>query len=801
MIKRVHLRNFKAHIDFNREFKDFTVILGRNNAGKSTILEAISKTLYADKESFGENYVRRGVKGGFRIVLELEYGWKVELSYSPKIIRVYKDNKYVPDGLRMLRRILGFPESKEKFDFLGYIKQGSLDKFGKSLYDEMKEYMGVNFPDKVIKSAERIYKDVKNKRKGILKELNYSNDTLLAKDLKLLRVENHTRWCEIRRIERIQKNTERRLSEIKGKKEKLQNELDSLKRIRDKKIGLNARKMDLERRKMEALKDLKELEGRILKDLPTDIVYLEKLRDFLKYWNELRESEEDAAKYESLRSEYEKIKSEKTEKINGLKRTLDALRVIYRIFENAYKCLQNISEENLKADVRDIERMMSELEREKEEVIRDKGHYEKKMESLLSSGSVCPVCEEPLPPEKREKLIKDTRKILKILKEKEASLGERISSLNKERENLRRLHEFLSQISSYSESLRDIEDFIESWLSRFIEEPTSVLSEIKSLGIKLRNDLEKLENESKEIEKRYSENLKILEESYAKYKYAKNKLERIPEKNGMMKFINYKVEDVNEQIVICEEYIRKKKELEKIEKELSEIESVLKEMRDIDKDIETLEKSLKNYMEEEEELYRKLQSMQHEKDELLRVYYEVKSNYEKLREGYERYRLAGLKMRNIEKFISDVERARRNFILTLKREFERILNEYFIDMFGFSNRYVKIEVDENFEPVFYTLEGVKVQRGNSLSVNMAGLSGGERTALGLAYKLALRRCIGNSLKLIMLDEPTTHLDSERRESVWRILSKLHKEENVQIVVVTHDELVEDIISKENIIRI
>lgn len=813
MIKRVRLRNFKVHIDFNREFKDFTVILGRNNAGKSTILEAISKTLYADNESFGINYVRRGVREGFIINLELEDGWKVELSYPPKTIRVYRDSKYVPDGLKALRRALGLPEKKNEFDFLGYIKQGSLDEFNQNKFDEVKKHLGINFPDKVIKCAERIEGDLEKKMKEILGDLGYpkkiernlknkKNDdgiTLLARDLKSLRVRDHTLSCEIRRIERIRKNIEKTLNEIREEKDKVQKELEDLRRIREKRIELSARKEHLEERKRRIVKEMEELESRFLKELPVDVSYLKRLRDFLKYWNEMKDTEEDAKNYESLRNEYERIKSEKNEKKSELNNTLQNLRNVYNMFNNAHKYLKDISNENLKSDVQDIERKIDELEKEKERIIGERGHYKKRRESLLGSGDVCPVCGEPLPPEKRENLINETERMLEILKEKERMLNEKISSLKKEKENLSMLYNYLSQISEYSENFQHIP--LESWLSRFIENPANVLDEITTLGLRLKSDLEKIENESKEIEKRYSESLKILEESYTRYNYAKKQLERIPEKDEMLGFINYKVEDVDGQIMVCEEYYRKKKELEEIEKEIAKIESMLKEIKDVDKDIETLKKTLENYTEKEEKLYNDLQSLQRQKDELSKVYYEVKSKYEKLRNGYERYHWADLKMKNIEKFISDVERARQKFVSILKSEFERILHEYFIDMFGFSNRYEKIEVDENFEPVFYTLEGVKIERGQELSVNKAGLSGGERTALGLAYKLALRRCIGKPLKLIMLDEPTTHLDAERRESVWKILSKLQKEEKLQIIVVTHDELVEDVISKENIIRI
>jgi len=52
-----------------------------------------------------------------------------------------------------------------------------------------------------------------------------------------------------------------------------------------------------------------------------------------------------------------------------------------------------------------------------------------------------------------------------------------------------------------------------------------------------------------------------------------------------------------------------------------------------------------------------------------------------------------------------------------------------------------------------------------------------------------------------LDEPTTHLDEERRIAVWRILWRISNERDVQVIAVTHDDAVEEVISKENIVRL
>ncbi|NPA80413.1 MAG: AAA family ATPase, partial [Thermotogae bacterium] len=70
------------------------------------------------------------------------------------------------------------------------------------------------------------------------------------------------------------------------------------------------------------------------------------------------------------------------------------------------------------------------------------------------------------------------------------------------------------------------------------------------------------------------------------------------------------------------------------------------------------------------------------------------------------------------------------------------------------------------------------------------LSGGERTAMYLSYIMALREIIGGEVgeaPILLLDEPTVHLDSKRRRDVWEMVDRLHRERKIQIIVVTHDE--------------
>jgi len=82
-------------------------------------------------------------------------------------------------------------------------------------------------------------------------------------------------------------------------------------------------------------------------------------------------------------------------------------------------------------------------------------------------------------------------------------------------------------------------------------------------------------------------------------------------------------------------------------------------------------------------------------------------------------------------------------------------------------------------------------------LDLESLSGGEKVSVALALRLGMASLLGASnLNLMILDEPTTHLDAERKKSLVGVLSQLSKISNaqtpMQFLIITHDtEIFED----------
>ncbi len=153
------------------------------------------------------------------------------------------------------------------------------------------------------------------------------------------------------------------------------------------------------------------------------------------------------------------------------------------------------------------------------------------------------------------------------------------------------------------------------------------------------------------------------------------------------------------------------------------------------------------------------------------------------------------KLRNLqdwleEKFLPLISLTETNVMITLRRDFSKIFNEWFSTLVSDS---LSVRLDEDFTPVV---------TNQDYEIDYDFLSGGERTAVALAYRLALNQVINSMLSklktkdLIILDEPTDGFSEQQLDKMRDIFEQLDAK---QILLVSHEQKIEGFV--DNIIRI
>ena len=133
----------------------------------------------------------------------------------------------------------------------------------------------------------------------------------------------------------------------------------------------------------------------------------------------------------------------------------------------------------------------------------------------------------------------------------------------------------------------------------------------------------------------------------------------------------------------------------------------------------------------------------------------------------------------------------KHIMMKLYQEFNELFIKWFDTLIEEEN--LTARLSDDFTPQI-------VQNGYETSIQ--NLSGGERSAVALAYRLALNKVINsfittiNTKDIIILDEPTDGFSQEQLDKIKDVLDELNIK---QILLVSHESKIESF--AEHIIRI
>ena len=143
-----------------------------------------------------------------------------------------------------------------------------------------------------------------------------------------------------------------------------------------------------------------------------------------------------------------------------------------------------------------------------------------------------------------------------------------------------------------------------------------------------------------------------------------------------------------------------------------------------------------------------------------------------------------------QKFVPLISFIEKNVMIKLKSEFSVLFAEWFSMLVSDS---LSVGLDDDFTPII---------KNQDYEIDYSYLSGGERTAVALAYRLALNQVINSLLSkiktrdIVILDEPTDGFSDRQLDKMRDVLNQLNVK---QLIMVSHEQKIEGFV--ENVIRL
>ncbi len=301
---------------------------------------------------------------------------------------------------------------------------------------------------------------------------------------------------------------------------------------------------------------------------------------------------------------------------------------------------------------------------------------------------------------------------------------------------------------------------------------------ISENSVALKELILRKENLSKELERSKKE-LQILVERMHKSELIKLKLSSLDEKNREMEKNLVQIEKIKNEIFV-------------IGKKENELKSELRDYTDLDRRYSLERENLESLKEKEKELEIKKATFDSQILDAKKLLSDLEIEIER-KEKMEKslFKLRGLQYFLDKDFVKIVEIMEKKIMGKIHYDFNSMFQKWFSILMD--NDGMKISLDEDFSPV----------------IDLAGhlidyyyLSGGEKTAVALAYRLALNQVINSLIStvktrdLIILDEPTDGFSSDQVDKLKLVLDELNI---AQVVLVSHEARIESFV--DNVIRI
>jgi len=303
----------------------------------------------------------------------------------------------------------------------------------------------------------------------------------------------------------------------------------------------------------------------------------------------------------------------------------------------------------------------------------------------------------------------------------------------------------------------------------------------------------KNEAESATIEAELRRYTAMRDETSLKLEESKKNLREIQNKEkeiGLLKINLHRLEEKDlENKMVNENKERFQSRHENLKKEIRELEDKIGLMSEIEANYRKAKNALESVQEQERRIA--IKKAKTEKDienfeSLAKNLKDEIANMERTK-GNLMY-LSRMKNWLQDKFIPVINTIEQEVMAKVHFDFSQLFRKWFAMLVSG----LSVRLDESFTPII---------EGNGYEIDYGFLSGGERTAAALAYRLALNQVINSLISrirtkdIIILDEPTDGFSSEQLDKMRDVLRELKAK---QIILVSHEVEIESFV--DSIIR-
>jgi len=834
-IDNIYLKNFLSHTENSVSFKGkVNVIIGHNGAGKTSIIDGIVYALYRESNrAKANNLIKLGTSSAtINLTISNDNSKIIVKRNIPSGTSdiLYINNSATARGAEKVTEELEKIMQMDRDVMLSTIivRQGEIEDIFRNLTNVMKNIMKIENMEKLTESTGPIFsvlKDINSKLEYIEKsEKEYNDVKISLTDLKNKYVALNEELKDLNEKEKEINEKEKEINEKYDKLTMIQTKYNSLKNMlidkenNLKKILQELEKMgDLEKNKQDVENKINKLAGieqarnlfdelkRITKELDMENSDKNKLEiEISSIEKSLQRKEQISNEYlryveieqllEDLENEEKDYNNKLSEKKIREKRINDLREKLNRIkIENLDEIQKNIDE---------LDKRISDLRTQKGQSQAELNEAEKILTGFKDiKDNKCPLCKRPLDEEHRTKLMQEANEKYAEKKKEIKDLDKKITEAQSEKDNLtRKLDNYRKNQTIYNQISHDLND--EEEKLKELEEKLKELEE-------KHNYYQNLKLEEKRLKQFYEEymTLRNITEDYlnSKKQQLNNISKIIIEKKNRIDEIKTKLGNLTEQDISdkLKELNEAKNELQKINIQIGKKKTYMENLQNLQESIDQIKSDISkiNFSEEEyQEVKQERENILKEQKDIISKISEIKGKLEQISISIkekenklteientikDKTKLENAK-KKLQKLREDLgEKGLQNYIISaVKTKIENNLNEI-APMFNLAFTRISLNFDAS-------TRGQKIKAnisaydnyGREFSIDM--LSGGEKISIALALRLAIAKSLMDTVGFMILDEPTIHLDDERRKELMNVI-RSSLDMVPQIIIVTHDD--------------